>query len=584
MLSVSIPVFFWALGLLVAHHPMIITGLARIQGDTGDTRLINYILEHGYRWLMSKPGHESLWDPAFYYPVKNALAYSDTLLGVLPFYAIWRIVGIQPDTAFQLWWLTISSLNYLVVYFFIRRLFGLSPLASALGAFLFAFGGPRISQVGHQQLFAHFYIVIGIYALVRTFQINRASPGDKRPILWISLFFACLVAQIYAGFYFGWFFLFCLVIAFVWAIIIARYRAPLLSVLRNYATSIAALVLFSAAVMAPMIGHYLEAARSIGYPDSSQASLMNPRLYSWVYSGPFSWVYKWMFYVQPFKSLYMDQEHRLGLGLVTSFIVLYGLYQKRNDSLVRLFILVSLTIFLLVTTFPLDLSLWTYLREVIPGAKAIRAVARVGMLLLIPASLGFAFFIEAVQKKGFIWLTGGIVLVCMLEQGRTDPSFTKYPIRSHIESISEEIDFDCKAFLYAPYRPMDSAEIPLIVWNIKNSMDALWAQMETGIPTINGYGYIPSGWLFEEINTQTVEDKRRIRHVLFDWGKIWNLNAEKICLIEKPVDIGWSRGSLLYFLSEKYGFIQRVITHLDETGNPYVKRFWAITKRYLKSP
>src|ERR1700678_2044596 len=75
-----------ALGVLMVHCPMILSGFWRIQTDLGDTRLINYLLEHGYRWATQRPGHLEFWNPPFFYPEKNAAAYSDVLLTVGPPY------------------------------------------------------------------------------------------------------------------------------------------------------------------------------------------------------------------------------------------------------------------------------------------------------------------------------------------------------------------------------------------------------------------------------------------------------------------------------------------------------------------
>src|SRR3712207_6730919 len=104
------------LGLAMAHHPTLLSGFARIQGDPGDTRLNNYVLEHGYRWLSAAPGHERFWSPPIFYPAPNTAAYSDILLGVAPFYWFWRLVGLEADTAFQCWTLTVSSLNIVAAY------------------------------------------------------------------------------------------------------------------------------------------------------------------------------------------------------------------------------------------------------------------------------------------------------------------------------------------------------------------------------------------------------------------------------------------------------------------------------------
>jgi hypothetical protein len=48
-----------------------------IPGDVGDVRFIYYILEHFYRWASGLD--HSLWDPNFFYPYTNVLAFSDNL-------------------------------------------------------------------------------------------------------------------------------------------------------------------------------------------------------------------------------------------------------------------------------------------------------------------------------------------------------------------------------------------------------------------------------------------------------------------------------------------------------------------------
>ncbi|HLB10434.1 MAG TPA: hypothetical protein VK617_12925, partial [Gemmatimonadaceae bacterium] len=53
----------WIVGMLLQFHPILLSGLSRMQSDWGDTRLNNYILEHGYRWLIGMPGHERFWSP-----------------------------------------------------------------------------------------------------------------------------------------------------------------------------------------------------------------------------------------------------------------------------------------------------------------------------------------------------------------------------------------------------------------------------------------------------------------------------------------------------------------------------------------
>src|SRR5262249_25513985 len=142
---------FGVLGIVMAHHPMILSGFRRIQTDLGDSRLIHYLLEHGYRWVQREPLHREFWNPPFFYPVANVAAYSDVLLSVGPVYWPWRVLGAPPGSSFGLWMVSVSALNYAAGLLLFRRGLGFGMLAAASAAFLVAFGAPRMNQLHHQQ-------------------------------------------------------------------------------------------------------------------------------------------------------------------------------------------------------------------------------------------------------------------------------------------------------------------------------------------------------------------------------------------------------------------------------------------------
>jgi hypothetical protein len=156
-------------GLMMAHHPMILSGLRRVQTDPIDTRLINYLLEHSYRWAIREPLHRSFWDPPFFYPTRNVAAYSDLLLSVAPLYWMTRGVGLPPDTAFQLWELILSALNFFAGYWLLRSGFSLGRAVCAAGAYVFAFAAHRVNELDHAQLLPHFFTVAVVLALLRVF-------------------------------------------------------------------------------------------------------------------------------------------------------------------------------------------------------------------------------------------------------------------------------------------------------------------------------------------------------------------------------------------------------------------------------
>ena len=161
-------------GVLMAHSPMILSGFRKLQVDLGDSRLIHYLLEHGYLWIRGTPGHREFWNPPFFYPAPNAAAYTDIFLTVGPPYWIYRAAGIPLDLSFGLWMVTMSALNYAAGVVLFRKGLRLDVLPSAAGSFLIAFGTPRINQIAHQQLLPCFYVLMTVYALARLF-------GDPAP-------------------------------------------------------------------------------------------------------------------------------------------------------------------------------------------------------------------------------------------------------------------------------------------------------------------------------------------------------------------------------------------------------------------
>ncbi|HQQ95575.1 MAG TPA: hypothetical protein PLQ93_13555 [Bacteroidia bacterium] len=143
------------------YYCLRVTGLdlSYTPGDFGDSRFINYILEHGYRWLIGK--ETKFWTANFMYPLEYNVAISDCLAGVLPIYAFFRFIGMDTERAYQFWWLTCSVLNYFCAYYAFRRL-RLSALAAIIGSYIFAFGINNLNQFMHLQMNCKFFFPLVI--------------------------------------------------------------------------------------------------------------------------------------------------------------------------------------------------------------------------------------------------------------------------------------------------------------------------------------------------------------------------------------------------------------------------------------
>lgn len=516
-----IPLLFWAAGMLAAHAPMLTTGLARIQA-TIDTPLINYILEHGYRWLLGWPGHDRFWDPPIFYPARNTAAYTEVLLGVAPLYWGWRAVGLAPDTALQLWMLTASSLNFLAAYLLLRRGVRAGPLPSSLGAYLFSFAAIRVYKIGRSQLLPQFYTLAAVCALIRIFEEGEGKgEGDTR---WIAVFFGSVVAQFYAGFYWGWFLAFALAVALAWALVLPRPRRRLLSIVRRHPGTILLSTLAGALLLAPLAVHYLQAAEAVGYRRFAEIATALPRPASWLYLGRSSWVYGGLMDAGMFRALPHPFVHIMGFGVVTPAVALWGLWQGRGRPLPRLLLLVSLTLVVWTTILPSGATLWRLAYEVVPGAKAIRAVTRVAFLLLLPASVGLALAAERLKRRGW-WVVAIVALACVAEQKVDTGSVEKDALRRRVARLAAAVPPGCRAFFYSPLAgPGAAADGPAA-----DQLVAMWVQLETAVPTLNGYlGNTPPGWPPLDWNVLASRaDEVRLERALSRW--IATHRLERVC-------------------------------------------------------
>ena len=66
-------VIFLLMGLWCAFYPMLLSAFRRMEVNTGDTRMLNFILEYSYRWIGSWLTFHpiSLWDPPVFFPTAN---------------------------------------------------------------------------------------------------------------------------------------------------------------------------------------------------------------------------------------------------------------------------------------------------------------------------------------------------------------------------------------------------------------------------------------------------------------------------------------------------------------------------------
>lgn len=509
---------------------MVLSGFARTQPDLGDARLVSYLLEHGWRWLSRQSGHLDFWSPPFFHPAKNVGAYSEVLLGALPVYVPFRLF-LAPDRAFQAWILALGVLNFVSAYLLFTRCFRLGALAASAGAALFAFGAARVNMVMHYQLFPHFWTVVVTYALFRLLE-KPTSDDERRPVFWIFLFSFAAVAQLYAGFYLGWFLSLALALAALFSLVVPTWRARLFAVVRAHPYSLVLAAVLGAAAIAPMMVHYLQASQEIGLRSFEEALTMTPRPLTWLHLGQHSWWYGWMAKLDLFRGIPMEHEQRPGMGLCTTALAVAGLVMGRRRPAVALFALVGLALVLVATLYG-GFAPWKFFFDHFPGAKAVRAVARISLLVLFPAGLGVALFLQHLAQKGRAFALGamGLGLLTVVEQGQTTPSYDFHANRRDVADIARAIGSECRAFVFSPvqgYGPY---------W--KYQVDAMWASLEKKVPTLNGYsGSAPPGWQLGLTNLHSPYDEMRVGAAIQSWVSQRGLDPAGVCWVRVGLQEG----------------------------------------------
>lgn len=496
-----------AAGLLIAFHPTLLSRFARVQEDIGDTRFNHWLLEHGWLWLRRDPAHLRLFDPPMFYPARNTLAYSDLLLGAAPVYWLWRAIGFAPDTSLQLWQLATSILNFAAALWALRGGLRLRPWSSAAGAALFAFAATRIAQLSHLQLLADFTLPLLVLSAVRFAQPSQ-PPGR-----WIGLGAIALVDQLYAGFYLGWFQGFALGIALVLCLSLRRTRTATIALLRQRWRSLSAAAAAAAVALAPLAYHYGIAERQTGGRPYWEVVAFLPRLASWLGTTGQSWLYGWTRPIAdrfvPYGTAY---EHILAYGALTTVLAVAGLIRRRRDTAFLLVGACTLTLFAITFLAFGHLTLWRVVHAVVPGARAMRAVGRVGLVILFPISAGVAALLDEMERR-HRWAVAVPFLAAavLLEQGTTPPSFDKETIRADVAWLAQRVPSGCRTFLFTPVQ----GALP---W-YKYELDAMWAADALHVPTIDGYsGHWPPWHIGPAKNTiESPQDRVRVAALLDRW-------------------------------------------------------------------
>jgi hypothetical protein len=471
-----------------------------IPGDYSDARFNSVILEHQFQWIK---GHiASFWSPSFFYPARDVLAFSDSHIGSGWPYVILRWLDFSRESSYLGWFVVAACLNYATCFYALSRL-GCGVLAAGLGAFVYAFGLPALSQEAHAQLNNRYYVPLAALFAYRYLLDKRLTDGCWT-VVWASLQFLCSV-------YIGIFLVYLLgVMCLASVFTVKRDRATALSSRIGAVGQSKVVAGIAAGVMlvltALMLWKYYQVSRFYGFSTAAIAGeYMLPRPVSYLLadrSGLSNWVGLKLGAIIP--SAYRH-EHQMFLGLgplaLMAVGIIVALTKARLAPLARL-MGISL-ILLVVVTLNIDhMSLYSYIYQV-PGVSSVRAVTRIILVLMFPAAVLVAvaadWLLQNFRTRSFgqegvvLWLIALLLatVVCVESVYYKPYHYSRTAWSERQSRLAELVPLALSkdSIIYLTQAPSDP-------WPAVSEIDAMIYAQDRGLKTLNGYsGNEPPGFL-----------------------------------------------------------------------------------------
>jgi hypothetical protein len=480
--------------------PTISSGLQQLQADPGDTLLNLYILEHAHQHFsgLHVLNSDHYWSPDFFWPIKDTLAWSDHLLGPCVIYGLFRSL-LDPFQSY-LGWLSVTLwFNYISIRHAIERISPQTlPIWASIAALATSFSPAITQQLNHPQLLSLFLIGPILWHCHR---LISQTPIDFSISDWLLLA-TWLLAN---GFFNIYIFVYaCYGVLICTAIhLIRRVSSTSFGVKPGKQLPLRTIVLIAfAALNLSIYIPYLQTLKTFGKRPLEEVINNLPKPGSWLFGSnhwllPPPWTPS---NVNPNWVHGAEQElfpgWSLCILLVATIFTAMGRPRKQDNSLgtIRIW-LVALAAMVLLSLSIHNISAWIIISKLLPGASALRASSRVGMMIVLFASPAIALAAKQWRLAkhqtwtpiaGLFALSGSFAGIWAIGQ----PAFSLAKWKQETLAISGALQRSSCAVFWYEWSGQAAFEA---------QVKAMHAQLRTNIPTANGYsGQFPrENWPFE---------------------------------------------------------------------------------------
>ena len=481
------------LSLGAVFHAQIRTGFGLVTGDRLDGLIQVSILEHWFNVLRGL----SAWDTTnYFHPHRGTLAYNDGYLLYGLAYSVFRALGLDPFLAAEFVNLALRALGFLGAYRFARVVLRLPFAWATLGAVLFTLCAGVHQQSAHAQLLS---VALGPpAALLAARTLWALEKGARGAALgWGAGLAALASAWLLTAFYTAWLLgFYALLLALAWLLLTPGAPGRTMAVLRREWLVVGAICLIFAAGAAPFLALYLPKAAESGMHAPEALLPYLPRLVDTLRVGPGNLLFGWL---DPFLGAAPSPERLVGWPPVhLACFLAASVWCWRQRPALRP-VVVAVAVFYALTLEVGGLSGWWVVRDLVPGAGAVRVVSRAWLVLAGP--------VLCVVLVGLRGLLGGarlpaaaLAAVLVAEQLGSGPAVAALDRLAELRRLRAvpAAPAGCHAFAVLTART-DDPEADTLLQRVSPNANAMLIAEILGLPTINGIStFNPPDWDFAD--------------------------------------------------------------------------------------
>lgn len=490
--SILWPLLFLAVGLCFVVIPCAAGSM--MPGDLADSRYNLTMLEIVYRncSALLHGSEANFRDAPFFYPWPNTTHFSVTHWGDGVAYVVARALGADYYRAYQYWFAAGFIFTFVSANWCLRK-FGMSSIGAAAGAYLFSF--PLTLEVAHSQLIYRLWVPPAVLAFDWFFTRRSLKSG--------ACAFLCVALQLAADVYIGMLLLLFLLFYAVALLTIGRRRwVPLrlsdIQVSTRDLMITGLLVISGTIALAVVIGPYIEVQRLYLFTRSwDDVTLGLPRLQSYLLAWPSRlWPH---FFSTSSVPLFVEQQLFPGLAAVIalgSFSVSPTLRARYPLAPVML---TALGLAFVFTVYLHGISLYRLIYY-FPGFDALRATARIILVMMLPLAVLLGFLVDDLIDVGagrarrvLAGVSLLVLLVAELSLINTHSTNLR-EWRAREASLEAQLPSVLPKGAVLAVKTMRMTPLNIYQYAVAE-MDAVFVAAVLGIETLNGYsGNSPPNW------------------------------------------------------------------------------------------